>query len=249
MTDGNFPEASRCPTRVPLLLLPGTLCDARVFEPLLASLAERPARVIVSASETSVSRAAKQILDDAPPRFALAGFSLGGIVALEIAAIAPERVAGLALISSNARHVPREFHAERRREALLGAEDLDRYVRETMWPRYVGPASTEDLALQNLIAAMAVESGAAMLANQIEVNLSRSDSRPRLHRLIQPSLILAGSEDALCVPEMQSEMAALLPNATLVMIPGAGHFALLEKPAAVAGPVEAWLRRVDGTDR
>lgn len=245
MTNEDFPDATAGSASVPLVLLPGTLCDARVFEPMLGLLPDRATRVMISAEETDTRSAAKRILADAAARFALAGFSLGGIIALEMAALAPERIAGLALIDSNARPVATELHAERRREAMLGANDLDRYVREIMWTRYVGADRVDDRALQDLIAAMAVEGGARMLANQVEVNLSRSDSRPRLGRVTQPTLVLAGSEDALCLPEMQSEMAELLPAATLAMMPGAGHFALLEQPAAVAMHVGAWLRRVD----
>ena len=118
--------------RVPLLLLPGTLCDSRVFAPLLDRLSDRVAVVKVLAGETDVRSMATRILADAPPRFALLGFSLGGIVALEMAALAPERVVGLALIASNARDVRPEFHADRRREAAEAAVDLDHYIREVM---------------------------------------------------------------------------------------------------------------------
>jgi len=230
---------------VPLLLLPGTLCDARVFAPLLGCLPARATEVRVLEGETDVASMAKRILAEAPPRFALLGFSLGGIVALEMASLAPNRILGLALMASNAREVRPEVHADRRREAMAGAANLDRYIREEMWPRYVGPGHFENRQLQSLIAAMAVEGGAQLLVDQTEIGLSRIDSRDRIRRMRMPSLVLAGSEDKLCTPEMQQEIAERLPAAELVILLGAGHFVALEEPSAVARHVDKWLHVVD----
>lgn len=230
---------------VPLLLLPGTLCDARVFMPLLDRLPDRAAEAKVLAGERDVGSMAQRLLAEAPPRFALLGFSLGGIVALEIAALAPDRVLGIALVASNARDVRTELHADRRREAIDGAEDLDHYIREVMWSRYVGPGHLDDRPLQDLIAAMGVDGGPKLLMDQTEISLSRTDSRHRIRDLTVPSLVLAGSEDKLCTPEMQYEMAERMLVAKLAILPGAGHFVLLEDPLTVAVHVGAWLNVVD----
>ena len=232
---------------LPLVLLPGTLCDERVFAPLLERLGDRPAIVGDIGGTDDMAAVADRILAVAPPRFALLGFSLGGIVALEIAARAPDRVAGLALVDSTARPVPGELHDERRAAARDAAKaGVGRHAGETLWKSYVGAARQDDEALRRLIVAMAEAGGARTLALQTELGLARADSRPRLPAFAGPALVLGGEEDALCTPDMQREMAGLLPDASLVLIPGAGHFALLETPDAVASAVAAWLDRVGG---
>ncbi|PTD26293.1 alpha/beta fold hydrolase [Sphingomonas fennica] len=245
MDGGKLTGSDNDTERLPLLLVPGTLCDERVFTPVLALLPERSVSIAPLTDVSDVHEAARRILADAPPRFALLGFSLGGIVSLEIAATEPGRVAGLALIGSNARPVAPEFHAERRREAISGSENLDHYIRKIMWPRYVSEGRRQDAALQHLIAAMARDGGRQLLLNQTEIGLSRIDSRDRIARMTMPSLVLGGCEDALCTPEMQREMAHRLPDAQLALLPDAGHFVTLEQPEAVAAHISSWLERVD----
>ncbi len=236
--------------RTPLLLAPGTLCDAAVFAPLLAALPPTllEGREVTLAPMTvgrTVGEAAAALLAQAPDRFALLGFSLGGIVALEVATQAPDRVRGLALVDSNAGAVDPADRPARRAAAALGAVDLERYVGEALWPTYVAPARRDDAALRQAIQAMAGRVGAAAFARQIDTALSRPDSRGRLAALTVPALVLAGTQDALCPPAAQRDMARALPDAELALIPDAGHFALLEQPAAVAAAVAGWLARVD----
>lgn len=190
-----------------------------------------------------VTAAARHILRQAPERFVLVGFSLGGIIALEIASIAPDRVAGLVLLDSNAREVDPADHAARREAALLGARDLARHISETLWPVYVGQSARTDESLRARLIAMAAKCGPQALLAQTEIALSRPDSRPRLHGLTMPALVIAGREDVLNPPDMQRELADGLPAATLELIDGAGHFALLEATDAVACSVAKWLRR------
>jgi pimeloyl-ACP methyl ester carboxylesterase len=91
---------------------------------------------------------------------------------------------------------------------------------------------------------MAVDGGAQLLLDQTEIGLSRIDSRDRLSSLTSPSLVLAGTHDQLCTPEMQYEMAKRLPKATLAILPHAGHFVTLEQPSTVAASVATWLNAV-----
>ncbi|WP_454886686.1 alpha/beta fold hydrolase [Sphingomonas oryzagri] len=233
---------------VPLLLLPGTLCDARVFAPLIARLA---GRILVHGDlhgETDMGALADRLLRGAPARFAIVGFSLGGIVALEIAARAPDRVLGLALLDANGREVPPELHAARR-AIPADATSHAALAGETLWPSYVAPARADDEALRALIVDMAECAPEGAAVRQTELALSRVDSRPRLAALAMPVLVLAGAEDAVSPPEIQRELVDGLPDATLVLVPDAGHFAPLEAPDACADAVRAWLRRVDAGAR
>jgi pimeloyl-ACP methyl ester carboxylesterase len=234
---------------LPLLLLPGTLCDEAVFAPLLQRLAAMPGRrllplVATLAGGADIGAVAHRLLAEAPPRFALLGFSLGGMVALQIAALAPDRVLGLALIGSNARAAPDDQHDERRREAQAGADNLADHVRRTLWPRYVAADNIADPDLTAVIVGMAARGGADDLMRQTEMALSRPDSLARLKEMPMPALVLGGLQDVVCTPDMQREMAEALPDAALALIPGAGHFVLIEQPGAVAQSVAGWLDRI-----
>jgi pimeloyl-ACP methyl ester carboxylesterase/predicted ester cyclase len=229
---------------LPLVLLPGTLCDATLFAELLDRLAPRVATIGDMTGLSSVDALVSRLLDEAPARFALLGFSLGGIVALEVAARAPDRVMGLALLGSNAHPIPKREHAARR-ASIKGIGSTDAHVRETLWPSYVASSRLRDTALLERIAGMAAACRAGELERQTEVALSRADSRPRLAALSVPVLVMGGEEDAINPPAIQCAMAEAIADATLVIVEDAGHFAPLEQPEACAAAVAAWLVRVD----
>jgi pimeloyl-ACP methyl ester carboxylesterase/predicted ester cyclase len=220
---------------VPLVLLPGTLCDERLFAPLLERLAPRQATILPVDRDDPVELAAA-LLDRAPPRFALLGFSLGGLIALEMSLLAPERIAGLALIGSNARSRAPEAppHPASPEEAIAAA-----------WPDAVGRSHHDDVDLRMLLAAMAENIDEAQHTAQKRLADRRTDKRDRLAQLTMPTLILAGAEDTVCPPALQHELATRLPDARLALIEGAGHFAPLEAPDALASHVAGWLARVD----
>ena len=231
---------------LPLVLLPGTLCDHRVFAPMLAHLRGRvtglTTQVIQTDSCSSVPAAVQYVLEHAPEHFALLGFSLGGIVAMHVAAQAPKRVCGLALVDSTPSPVPEPQHEIRRAGAAGAARlGLRSYLEQHLWTHYVAAARQGDTTLQEQMHEMAVAVGAEALARQTELLLTRPDARGMLASLAMPALVLAGEEDRLCPVDVQLALAAALPRATLALVPGAGHFALMEKPDAVAAPVAAWF--------
>ena len=230
----------------PLLLLPGTLCDARLFAPVLQRL-RRSATIGAMTGANSAFDLAGQILSAAPPRFALAGFSLGGIVALEIAARAPGRVAGLALLDTTARPDPVD-NAARRRATLARAREvgIDTVVLDA-WPRLVAPANHRQSALRETLLAMARDGGVDTLASQTDVAIGRADGRPRLGAIEVPTLVLAGEHEAVCPLDAHREMADAIAGARLRLVPDAGHFALLENPGAVADALADWLAVVDAS--
>ncbi len=227
----------------PLLLLPGTLCDGRVFAPVLARL-DIDGAVFGTGDHDSVAATARGILERAPPRFALAGFSLGGIVALEVVARAPERVVGLALLCAKAGPPPAAQKPAR--VAWLEAarrEGLEATVRRDL-PRWLHPSRADDPALGQVIVDMAASAGIAVLERQTRANNGRPDSRPRLPRIAVSTLVLYGATDPLCTPQDARDMAAAIPGATLVEIARSGHFAPLEQPAAVAQALSGWLAQI-----
>ena len=238
-------------TTPPVVLLPGTLCDERVFAPLLASLRQQvdsvPAIVIMTAHCLTMRAAADHVLSVAPPRFALLGFSLGGIVALEVSSLAPERVLGLALLNVSAAPTPASLRGQRR-QAVSEAQVMGHgdYVRDKLWKKYVGPSSQTNAALKELIASMAQDLGHAAFYHQTEAALSRRDYRPLLHLFTMPTLVQAGEFDVVCPATDQRSVAEAIPNADFVLVPDAGHFALLEQEDVVATSVAAWFHKIQG---
>lgn len=229
----------------PLVLIPGTLCDARVFAPVIGLIgADAACMALGTGGQDSIGDMAEAVLAQAPPRFALAGFSLGGMVALEIVARAPERVSGLALLCTKATPTPPAQKLERltwlkaaRREGLAALVTLALL-------RWLHPSNVNDAAVGGTVIDMAVSEGVAVLERQTRANNGRPDSRPRLAHIATPTLVLFGEADQLCTPQDSRDMAQAIPGAVLVEVAGAGHFALLEQPAAVASALRDWLVRV-----
>lgn len=233
--------------RLPLVLLPGTMCDARVFAPLLDRLP--PCQVLVPSlvGHETPADMAQTLLAELPQRFVLGGFSLGGIVALEMAAQAPQRIAGLALFDTTARPDP-EGNATLRRNAVARAAQLGtgRYAGQKLWSLYVSPEAGDLETHRALVSAMAADAGIEAFRQQSEMAIARADSRPRLARIAMPTLVLCGEDDRLCSVDAHRELAAGISGARLAVLPQAGHFALIERPDAVATEVAAWLARIDG---
>jgi pimeloyl-ACP methyl ester carboxylesterase len=229
---------------LPLLLLPGTLCDERVFAPLTARLPNQPVLIAEMTGATTASDLAERILRQAPDHFALLGFSLGGIVALEMIHQAPHRISALALVDTTARADP-AANAAIRRGAVerVRAHGMARYTDDA-WPDPVSPVNAGRRDLRDLLVAMAERGGADALASQTEVAIHRADSRPRLPKIEVPTLVLCGQDDGICHPDLHREIADLIPNSTLTVIADAGHFALVERPDEVAAPVRGWLASV-----
>ncbi|MGV3649919.1 MAG: alpha/beta fold hydrolase, partial [Devosia sp.] len=205
----------------PLLLLPGTVCDARIFGPMLAHLPPLDVRIGDMTGASTTPDLARRLLDAAPERFSLLGFSLGGIVALEMAAQAPGRIARLALIDTTARPDPPE-NAARRRNAVAEARmnGMERYIHSA-WPTLVARDSLDNATLHAVISAMARDAGAEVLATQSEVAIHRADSRQRLAALAMPTLVLAGAEEQVCPLAAQRELVEGITDAHYALIPGA----------------------------
>lgn len=242
-----MPEAAGPPPAI--LLLPGTLCDARLFAGQTASLRALGVPVVVGdlTCGRTVREMAQQALRTAPPRFALVGFSLGGIVALEMARLARERLTHLALVCTT----PRPDTPERRLARLRQVEAAQfggfrRIVAEEMKPRYFALGAPRIEALRRLVVRMALSLGEDVFRRQSLALASRRDARPALPALAGlPVLALAGEEDALCPVAVHREIADAVPGAALSVLPGCGHMAPLERPEAVAGELTRFFMNMN----
>lgn len=225
----------------PPVLLPGLLYDRGLFEPQTVDLARLgPVATADLTTAGSIIGMAGRVLADAPPRFALAGLSMGGIVALEILRRAPERVERLALIDTQAR--PDDAAARERRLALIGLARSGQFasVPQRLLPLFVHPDRVADAGLATTVRAMAEAVGPDAFIQQQTALMGRIDSRPSLPAIACPTLVLAGRQDALTPPPVQEEMAAAIPDATLVILPHCGHLAPLELPDLVTRLLRDW---------
>jgi len=229
-----------------LVLLPGMMCDARLFAPQIDAF--RNSHEVVTCSLTgsdSIDGLARQVLNEVGPEpFNLAGLSMGGIVAMAIVQLAPSQVPRLALLDTNHRADPPERRAIRDAQVtkVLAGQMRDVIIDE-MKPNYLATVNRGDQALLDLLVTMAMELGADAFVSQTRALRERPDQSETLQRYDGPALVLCGAEDTLCPPERHREMAELLPEAELVLVPDAGHIATLENPDAVNTALACWLRR------
>lgn len=232
----------------PLLLLPGSLCDARLFSHQVAAPGGRRLQIGNIGSADTLAAIAADVLRQAPRRFALAGLSMGGIVAFEIWRQAPQRVAGLALLDTSFAAETPEVAARRSEEmravARAGTTGLRRLVRDFYLPRYFAERHRCDRRLHDLVLQMATACGPKVLLRQWNALLHRPCSRATLATIDCPALVLCGAEDRLCPPSIHEEMAAAI-GVECRVLDDCGHLAPLESSAQTSGFLRAWLRRVD----
>jgi pimeloyl-ACP methyl ester carboxylesterase len=231
----------------PLLLVPGLLCDDAVWAPQRDALSIRTEVIIARhGNADSLGRMAEQALDLTPPRFALAGHSMGGRVALEILARAPERVTRLALLDTGYEGVAPGERGERERAGRLHllqiARERGMRAMGEEWSRgMVHPARLDDAALMNTILDMISRATPATFAAQIDALLARPDRTAFLRGIDVPTLVLCGEDDAWSPYTRHEAMAALIPRSVLTGVPACGHMSPLERPEAVSAALLAWL--------
>lgn len=189
----------------------------------------------------SLALLARSVLDDAPPRFALAALSMGGYVAMEILRQDPSRVTRLALFNTTARPDTPEASTRRRGLIALAKSGKFKGVTPRLLPSLVHPDHLHDTGLTETVLKMAERVGRDAFIRQQTAILNRPDSRPTLPKVSVPTLIVTGRQDALTPPEHAEEMATLLPHAAVTVIEECGHLSPLEQPQAVTALLRLWL--------
>ena len=237
-------------TRAPLVLVPGLMCDTAVWGPLLPALqATADCRVVDHGDADDITTMARQVLDNAPAQFALAGHSMGGRVAIEVLRLAPGRVARLALLDTGykARATGAAGEDEaRKRQALLDiARNQGVRAMAAQWVQgMLDPARLSDATLVEAIVTMFARKSADTFARQIRALLARPDATPVLQEASMPVLVLCGRTDSWSPVAQHEEIAALLPGHPKVrVIDQAGHMSTMEQPQAVAAALLGWLHQ------
>lgn len=231
-------------TRPTLILLPGMPLDAALWEHQSRHLADVAVPLVAALSACdSVAAMADTVLASTPGRFALAGLSMGGYVALEILRRAPDRVERLALLDTNARADTPEQSANRRDAVALARQGKYRMVMRAGLPRLIHPDRLSDQPLVDSVLAQMERVGVDGYEREQTAIIGRPDSRPGLARIRCPTLILCGRQDILTPPDLHEEMAAAISGARLVLIEQCGHLSAMEQPQAVTALMRDWLLR------
>jgi len=228
---------------MPILLVPGLVSSPRIYAPVVPALWQfGPVTVANHIRDDHMALIARRILAEAPPRFALAGHSMGGYIAFEIMRQAPERVAKLALLNTQARSDTPEATARRRTMMARARGGEYRAMLDELFPGFVHPSRREDATLRQLVHDMGEDVGAEAFVRQQEAIISRPDSRPVLATIKCPTLVLSGDEDNTIPNALSVEMGDNIHNAKLVILPNCGHLPQVEQPEATAKALVEWLR-------
>jgi pimeloyl-ACP methyl ester carboxylesterase len=226
----------------PILMIPGLSATPRAFQPETETLYRHGPVMFADHRQGNTMQAiAAAILRDAPPKFILGGFSMGGYVAFELLRQAPERIVKLMLIDTSARPDTPEASEKRRAGMELAKAGKLTLAASNSFPTAVHPDNKESSELRAIHLDMARHNGAEAYIRQQEAIISRPDSRPDLPRIGVPTLVLVGDKDQITPPDAASEMADGIEGARLVVISGAGHLALLERPDAMNAALDEFL--------
>ena len=231
------------PGKTPLVLIPGLLNDANLWSAQIAGLADiAEMRIADHTRHDSLDAIARSILAAAPVRFALAGLSMGGYVAMAILRIAPNRVLKLALLDTQARADTPERATLRREHMAMVGRGRFLGVTDQLLKGFIRPDRLTDTRLTERIKQMAQNVGPDAFLRQQTAIINRPDSRPGLAKVRCPTLVLCGRQDQLTPIELSEEIAALIPGARLAVIEDCGHLSTMEQPEAVNGELRRWLK-------
>jgi pimeloyl-ACP methyl ester carboxylesterase len=224
----------------PLVLVPGMMCDHRMWGAIPRALSPQLVHHALPVGDETMAGIAAAVLATAPPRFALAGLSLGGIVAMEMLHQAPERIERLALFDTNPLAEIPEVQARRATQiARVMAGELESVMREDMKPNYL--ADPRDTATLDLCLDMARALGPEVFRRQSLALRDRADRTGTLARFRGPALVLMGEHDRLCPRDRHELMRRLMPQSRLEIVRGAAHLPPLERPGPTATAIKSWL--------
>jgi pimeloyl-ACP methyl ester carboxylesterase len=225
-----------------LVLLPGLLCDAALWQPQIAALGDIAAASVADLTRRdSLGAMAAAVLASAPEYFSLAGLSMGGYVAQEIMRQAPGRVRRLALLDTSARADSDEQRARRRGLIELAGRGEFKGVTPRLLPLLIHPDRLQDKPLVEIVTGMSERVGKDAFLRQQKAIMGRPDGRADLKRIACPTLVLCGRHDALTPLAVHEEMAAAIRGANLVVVEESGHLPTLERPEAVSAAMREWL--------
>lgn len=229
-----------------LVLIPGLLCSEVLFAPQIETLKDEVEIVVAETKGMdSITAMATRLLDENSGEIVIAGLSMGGYVALEAIRLAADRIRGMGLLSTAADQDTDKKKKMRKELIRLSSIGKFKGVTPRLLPQFLSPAALEDEALTLRVMEMAAEVGQENFALQQNAIMGRRDQRDILPDYYRPVLVLCGHIDVLTPPEKSEEMASLLPNAELVLLPEIGHLSTLEAPQACSAALRQLILRAN----
>ncbi len=233
-----------CIRSTDLLLIPGMMCDERLWQPQVDALSSKyRVQVCSIAGADSIEELARHILAKAPPTFALAGLSMGAIVAFEMWRQAPERIERLALLDTNHRaDAPERFAIRNRQIEQAQSGQLKQILSDELKPNYLAEVNKSNAAMLEQVLMMGLDLGEAVFVQQSVALRDRCDSTATLASIHCPVVIVCGSEDQLCPVSLHQTMAQGIRHAKLHIVQNCGHLSTIEQPEAVNTILHQWLQ-------
>jgi pimeloyl-ACP methyl ester carboxylesterase len=235
-------------TRTPLLLVPGMLCSPRLYAGQVAALGADADIVVPDWRQAPLAiwdsweSAARWVVGQMPAeKFALAGLSLGGMLAVEIMQFAAERVTKLALLDTGVRGQNEGERAVRRARIRLADEGHFELVLGLQMSRFIPAYRLTDKKLVDEVMAMCGEIGVEIYKRQEELAAIRTDRRPDLPRIACPTVVVCGRDDAATPLFLSEEMAGAIKGSELIVVEQCGHLVTMEKPAETTAILKKWL--------
>lgn len=235
-------------TKTPLLLVPGLLCSPRLFAAQVAALSDQADIVVPDWRRAPLSvwdnwtSAARWVVDQMPAaKFALAGLSLGGMLAVEIMQFAADRVTRLALLDTGMRSQNETERAIRRARIRLANEGHFELVLGLQMSRFIPAYRLPDKALVDEVTTMCGEIGVEIYKRQEELAAIRADRRPDLPKIACPTIVVCGRDDVATPLFMAEEMAAAIEGSELIVVEQCGHLVTMEKPEETNAILKRWL--------
>jgi pimeloyl-ACP methyl ester carboxylesterase len=227
-----------------LVMVPGMMCDERIFSPQIKSLSKKIEVTIADISGfSSVSELASDVLKKAPKKFSLLGHSMGGIVAMEMCAQEPDRIEKLVLMDTNPIAELEEVKSKREPQMRDVCEGkLLNVMRDEMKPNYLAEGENQESVL-SICMDMAMSLGPDVFINQSKALQTRADQQKNIQVIKVPVLIICGSEDKLCTVERHEMMHNMIQNSEIIIINNAGHLPTLEQPNETTEILKRWLMK------
>lgn len=231
-------------SKIPLLLVPGLLCNEVLWahqSRYLADIAE--VTIVDTLQDDTLEDMVQRALKSAPDRFALGGLSMGGYAMFEFLRQAPERIEKLAFLDTSAR--PDTTERTTMRRDLLGLAEQGKFngISPRLLPTFLHPDRMEEEELKNAVMDMAATVGRDAFIRQQKAIMARPDSLPILSQIKVSTLVICGRQDLATPLEMSEQIAAGIAGARLCVIEECGHLSSMERPFAVTALMRDWLLR------
>ncbi len=219
------------------------MCDQRLWQNL-GQISGYPNNYAAITRHDRMEALAHDVLSIVAGPIIPIGFSMGAIVALMMARLAPERVMGLVLSSTNCTaDLPERAVARLSQQAQVRDGKLSAIVRDELKPHYLSPATqgSKRQEILDLTFEMGMDLGPDIFLRQSEALRLRPALCDVISSFNGPVLVLGGADDTLCPPAWHAAMSARNRRANYFEIHNAGHLVPLEQPSAFTQAISDWL--------